>query len=154
MRLFLAHHGEAVPKTVDKARPLTDAGRTDVKRMAEFLATTGIRMNRVIHSDKERAIDTAAILASRLASEVTMEMRAGIRPDDVVEPLASESLGWDGNVLVAGHGPFFSRLVARLVAEDEGKAVIASKPGSVICLERDETGKYGLAWMVRPELLP
>ena len=44
------------------------------------------------------------------------------------------------------------KLVARLVAGDEGKPVAAFVPGTVVCLERDEANHWIVVWMVRPAL--
>ncbi len=46
------------------------------------------------------------------------------------------------------------KLVARLVAGDEGKPVAAFVPGTVVCLEQGEAGHWAITWMVRPELAP
>ena len=40
MHLYLVQHGLAQPKDENPERPLSDRGRTDVGRMASFLART------------------------------------------------------------------------------------------------------------------
>jgi len=37
VRLYLVQHGEAVPEEVDPTRPLSEAGKLDVERLAWFL---------------------------------------------------------------------------------------------------------------------
>jgi hypothetical protein len=44
------------------------------------------------------------------------------------------------------------RLVAYLVTGDAGLPLVAYRPGSVVCLERDG-GDWLLQWMLRPGLL-
>ena len=44
------------------------------------------------------------------------------------------------------------RAVAYLVTGAETPGVVAFRPGSIVCLERDDDS-WRLAWMVRPELL-
>ena len=68
MKLYLVQHGEACAKDVDPDRPLTDAGKADVERLAAFLGQVGIRVDRVIHSGKLRAVQTAERLAGVLAN--------------------------------------------------------------------------------------
>jgi len=153
MKLYLVHHGEAVPKDQDPDRPLTDKGCADLERLAIFLEQAGIPVGRFIHSGKTRARKTAEILAVRIAPDVTLEQKKGIKPDDAVEPLAEEISGWQQDTLVAGHGPFISRLIPLLLTGEQGLRLVASKPGTIFCLERDEAGDFRIWWMVGPELL-
>jgi len=44
-----------------------------------------------------------------------------------------------------------ARLVAHLVAGDEQLPMVAFKPGSLVCLERN-VDSWQIAWMLRPEL--
>ena len=41
MRIYLTQHGLAVPKDIDPDRPLSEQGREDVRRLAEFLDKAG-----------------------------------------------------------------------------------------------------------------
>lgn len=153
MKLYLVHHGEAVPKSVNPERPLTPRGRQELAKLAMFLGNAGVQVARVLHSTKQRAHDTAVILAERLAPGVTLEERHGICPDDAIEPLLGELLTCRVDLLVAGHGPFMVRLVSRLLAGSIAPEFVISLPGSAFCLERDASGIYRLCWMIRPELL-
>ena len=63
MKLYLVQHGEAHAKNVDPERPLTERGHGDVARLAAFLSRAGVRVERVIHSGKLRAEQTAGVLA-------------------------------------------------------------------------------------------
>ncbi len=49
MKLYLVQHAEAVPAEDNPDRPLSDKGRTDVQRVASFLARS-VRVGRIIHS--------------------------------------------------------------------------------------------------------
>ena len=66
MRIYLTQHGLAVPKDVDPDRPLSEQGRQDVQRLADFLKNTGAQVEQVLHSGKTRAEQTATILAPAL----------------------------------------------------------------------------------------
>jgi phosphohistidine phosphatase len=154
MRLYLVQHGEAVPEDVDPARTLTASGRADIAGIAGFLAPAGVRVERVMHSGKLRAEQTAAILAAALAPKLTPEARAGLNPNDSTDGVAREAGAWDQDVMLVGHLPFMARLASRLVAGREDAGVVAFRPGSVLCLERADQQPWTIAWMVRPELLP
>ena len=153
MKLYLVHHGEAVPKEQDPDRPLTDKGREDLQKLATFLERAGVRVARIIHSGKERARDSAEILRARIAPGVDLEQRKGIKPDHPVEPLLLDIHTWRLDTLVAGHGPYISKLVPSLITGNQDPKFVATKPGTIICLEREERVQFCICWMLRPELL-
>lgn len=153
MRLYLVQHGEALSKEADPERPLSEKGRNDARRMAEALGRAGVRAARVLHSGKPRARETAELLAQTIAPGVRGAERAGLDPNDAAEPFAREVAGWQEETLVVGHLPFMERLAARLVSGQEGRPVASFRPGTVVCLERDEEARWAIAWMLRPELL-
>jgi phosphohistidine phosphatase len=152
MRLYLAQHGEALSADDDPARPLSEAGRQDVAALAKFLEASGLSIARIVHSGKLRAEWTAAILATALAPTAPIESRAGLAPNDSVTEFARQAEDWHEDHLVVGHLPFVDRAVAYLVTGAEAPGVVAFRPGSIVCLERDDDS-WRLAWMVRPELL-
>lgn len=153
MRLLLVQHGEACAKDVDPERPLTDRGVADVARLAEFLRAAGVRAERVIHSGKLRARQTAARLAEAIAPGVALETSGLVQPNDNPGAFDWQSESWDRDTLVVGHLPFLSRLVSHLVIGDQERTVTAFEPGSAVCLELGEGARWRLAWMIRPELL-
>jgi phosphohistidine phosphatase len=154
MRLYLVQHGDAVPEQLDSERPLSAAGRQDVEAVARLLARSGIRAERLAHSGKLRAHQTAELLAAALAPDMVLEAMAGLNPSDPVEPMVQRIADWTSDAVLVGHLPFMGRLVARLVAGDERKPVAAFVPGTVVCLEKAEAGDWVIAWMLRPELAP
>jgi phosphohistidine phosphatase len=154
MKLYLMQHGEALPKEVDVERSLSEQGRSDVGRTADFLRSAGIEVARVAQSGKTRARQSAEILASAVLRGGTPELLDGIDPKDPVMPFADLVSVWDEDSLVVGHLPFMSRAVCLLLTGDEEHAAVDFRPGSLVCLEREEGGPWGLAWMVRPELFP
>jgi phosphohistidine phosphatase len=153
MRIYLTQHGLAVPKDVDPDRPLSEQGRKDVRRLAEFLGSAGIRVERVLHSGKTRAEQTAVILAKALLSEGEPQAQAGLGPNDPLEKLTSEIAFWSADTLLVGHLPHLGRLASLLLARDPDQPLLALQPGSMACLEKDTEGHWALAWMLRPELL-
>ena len=152
MRLYLMQHGEALPKNVNVERPLSEQGRTDVGHIAEFLRSAGIEVARVAHSGKTRAQQSAQIVAAAVLKEGVLELLEGIDPKDPVMPFAELVSVWDEESVVVGHLPFMSKAVCLLLTGDEEHAAVDFRPGSLVCLEREEDGPWGLAWMVRPEL--
>lgn len=153
MKLYLVQHGEACAKEVDPQRPLSESGKADVERLAAFLSGAAIRIERVLHSGKLRALQTAERLVRVLASGIELEVSSLINPNDDPKAFDWQSDSWDRDTLIVGHLPFLARLVAHLVVEDENRPVAAFKPGSMVCLQRDGEGCWQIDWMIRPELL-
>jgi phosphohistidine phosphatase len=152
MKLYLAQHGNAVAKEEDPARPLSEQGERDVRSMASRLGDAGIQVTRVWHSGKLRAVQTAEILAKETLSGRKAECIKGLGPNDPVAEFATDADVWDEDTLVVGHLPFMSRLLSLLLVDDAGHELVRFSPGSVVCLERDATDRWVLAWMLRPEL--
>lgn len=153
MKLYLAQHGESLPKDVDPERGLSDKGREDVTQIAELLSRGGVEISVIYHSGKKRAEDTARLLRSCLAAGGVLAQRDGIAPLDPVDRVATEAKRWDEDVMLVGHLPFMGKLVSLLVARNDDIPIVAFQPGSVICIERDKAGNWVIAWMIRPELL-
>ena len=153
MRIYLIQHGLAVPKDVDSDRPLSEQGREDVQRLAEFLDRAGIQVGQVLHSGKTRAEQTAVILAEALLPEGQPQAHVGLGPKDPLEKLAPQIAFWSVDTLIVGHLPYLGRLASLLLVFNPDRPVLALQPGSMACLEKDAEGQWMLAWMVRPELL-
>jgi phosphohistidine phosphatase len=151
MKLYLVQHGQAMAKAQDPERPLTEQGRQDVDRLGRFLGQAGIRVQRVIHSGKLRARQTAERLAEAVAPGLQPELSGLLGPNDNPKAFDWQSESWDRDTLVVGHLPFMAKLVAHLVTEDERMPLVAFQPGSLVCLERND-GTWQIAWMLRPEL--
>ena len=166
MRLYLVRHGDATRAEENPRRPLSAKGRGEVERMASFLARSGVRPRRVIHSGKLRAGETAAILARALAPGLMLEESEGLGPEDSPDKLIAAANAWaeaalDGrggagaaasDALIVGHMPFMARALAALVGADAAPEFAAFASGAVACLEMDE-GRWRLLWLVAPELL-
>jgi phosphohistidine phosphatase len=153
MKLYLLQHGDALPEEVNPDRSLSELGRNDVIRLAEFVGKNDIRVQRVHHSGKTRARETAEIIAAQIATGVIIEATTGLNPNDPVEPIAKQINNRQEDTLLVGHMPFMGRLAAYLLSGNSSSKFVAFKPGSMLCLERNESGDWAITWMLRPELL-
>ncbi|MGD2138656.1 MAG: phosphohistidine phosphatase SixA [Gammaproteobacteria bacterium] len=155
MRLYLAQHGEAVPKAEDPERPLSEQGSRDVLAVAALLQAGGVRVEKVWHSGKARAEQTARLLAGAVLPRGRKPQAIeGIAPNAAVADFSVDADVWEEDTLVVGHLPFMARLVALLTTGDSEREIVAYCPGSVVCLERADAGHWLVLWMVRPDLLP
>jgi phosphohistidine phosphatase len=152
MKLYLAQHGLALSKEEDPERPLSETGRQQLESLARMLGAAHVRVQRVWHSGKPRALQTAACLARRMMPRGKIEQVAGLGPNDPVAEFIADADVWQEDTLVVGHLPFMSRLVSLLVLNDEQCELVSFLPGAVACLERIDHDRWVLAWMLRPEL--
>ena len=157
MKLYLVRHGEALDEDEDPKRPLSTKGRNDVARVAAMLDEAGVRVDSVQHSGKLRAAETAAIMSGSLAIDGTISHRAGIAPNDPVEPVLDQlqSIRGDdgGGLMLVGHLPQLGRLASRLLCGEEDCIAVGLAAGGVLCLEGLGTS-WSLVWLVVPELAP
>ena len=152
MKLYLVQHGEAVPKDENPERPLSAQGELDVHAMTAMAKDAGITVERVWHSGKQRAEQTANILASAVLSGGVAEVVKGIGPNDPVAEFASDADVWEGDTLVAGHLPFMSRLVSLLVGGNHEREIVQFYPGGIVCLQRVTVDHWVILWMIRPDI--
>jgi phosphohistidine phosphatase len=155
MDLYLMQHGQATTVAENSERPLTDAGRAAVQRVAARAGAAGVRVSHCVHSGKLRAEQTARLLAREIGAEASLEARLGLAPNDAVAPAAEwlrEVTGHQGLALV-GHLPFLDRLASLLVAGDEQVQVVRFRMGGLVKLEpkKDRDG-FSVAWAIPPDL--
>jgi phosphohistidine phosphatase len=159
VQLYLMRHGEARSQDEDPERPLTEAGRATVERVASRAALLGFRVDRLYHSGILRARQTAAVLARHLGAGDHLEERAGLAPLDPVGPVADwlleeASSGRDQAIAIVGHLPFLARLAGRLVAGDETAELLLFPAGALVKLvPQGRRDRFAVAWVLAPELL-
>ena len=152
MKIYLARHGDAVSKQENPDRPLSGEGRKDVSHVADILEQSNAAVDRVIHSGKLRAQQTAEILTQSVMHDVEMETAPDMNPNDPVEPWIERIEGFEQDAMLVGHMPFLGKLVSRLVTGKEDTDVVFFHAGAVVCLERTDDGRWGIIGMIRSAL--
>jgi len=153
MRLYLVRHGQAAPQGGDSGRSLSTRGKADVRRVADFLVPLGLRVDRVLHSGKRRAQQTAELLAGAVGAAQNVEQVPGLCPMDDVDSFAYTVNGWSEDTMVVGHLPFMEKLLSRLITGDEDYSTAMFWPGTIACLMAGEDGMWSIGWVIQPELL-
>ena len=154
MNLYLVQHGQSKPEEEDPERRLTHKGIGEVQKVAKFLSSLKLEVNVVWHSGKPRARQTAELLAEAIGASDGIEQHEGLGPKDKVAPTKKALEQSGGDMMIVGHLPFLGKLVALLVTGNDENEVVQFQFGSVVCLEQRDGGKWKVAWMIRPELLP
>jgi len=154
MYAYLIQHAEAKPEEEDPERSLTERGWHEARRVAGFLAgPAGVQVERIVHSGKTRARQTAEVLAEALRP------RGGVHAADGLEPMADPQL-WaarlqetEGDIALVGHLPHLARLASLLLCATPEREPVRFRYAGVACLERREFGAWSAGWMVIPAIL-
>lgn len=150
MELILWRHAEAEDGLPDLARELTDKGRKQATKMADFLRPRLPEHTRILVSPAIRTQQTAHALTKHFDTEPNIGTAAA--PQDILA-----AAGWpeaSGCVLVIGHQPTLGQTAAQLLGAST--ASFSVKKGAVWWLSRREReGDYQtrLRLVISPEFL-
>ena len=153
MRLFLVRHGLAEdvgPDGTDAARRLTAEGRKRIHAAALGLRGRGVRPDVLLTSPVTRALETALILGEVLeqSPQSVAALQTGSSPQAVVRALAAFEAS--GRVLVVGHEPTLSEVVALLLTGTPRGLAVRFKQGTCVALDvatLTSTPVAALRWM-------
>jgi phosphohistidine phosphatase len=154
MQLYLVQHGAAKSEAEDPQRRLTADGAKTVELMAVYLAKLKLHIDRIEHSDKERARQTAEIMATHLHPADGTRQVAGLAPNDDVGPMRERLQNESKSLMIVGHLPHLSRLLSAQLGVQQDRTLVTFQMGGVVYLERDDNREWRLRWAVVPELLP
>jgi len=151
MTVYLVRHGAAKSEAEDPARPLSEMGRDQVRRVARHAAGAGLRVAEIRHSGLLRARETAEILATHLSPARRTKATEGLRPgDDAAMAQAAIEAAADP-VMLVGHLPHLDRLASALLVGRPERTLIGFSEAAVVCLAKTE-GLWLLHWMLTPDL--
>lgn len=156
MLLDLLRHADAGDPMAwdgpDAARPISDKGRKQAKRLGDHLRTIGYQTGAVITSPKLRAAQTAETVADRIDMTVIEDDRlAGSLDLEIVEEILRDA-GDPDRAMLVGHDPDFSELLSVLCAA----AGVAMRKGALARIEIDRplhAGGGTLRWLLPPDAL-
>ncbi len=149
-QLYLVQHGEALSKDVDPKRPLSDKGRADIERLAEWLGKQGVKVAEILHSGKTRSRQTAELLERLLESRGRIHQGDRLGPNDSSKVFLDRLHGHPEDILVAGHMPFVARVASLAITGGPYRQVVDFEPGSVAGLERHDAVAWRLFLFARP----
>ena len=156
MALFLVQHGISAPKDIDPEKGLSDLGREESHRIAEVAKGYKIPVQKIVHSGKKRAQQTAGIFHEILNLEIPTEEISGITPMDDVRIFAA-TIELEENLMVVGHMPFMERLASFLTTGSENCRVFKFQNSGIVCLdmERGEGNDddWFIKWTLNPNIL-
>jgi phosphohistidine phosphatase len=159
MELYIFRHGiaaDAVAGQPDADRALTDAGRKKTAEVVRTARRAGVDPSLIVSSPYLRAIQTARIAADEFGYRGEMLRTETLVPHGTPEDVWSELRDYrdERAVLVAGHEPLLSQLVAWLLAAPELR--VDMKKAAMVRLDLESFGPvpHGtLRWMITPKLV-
>jgi phosphohistidine phosphatase SixA len=138
--LILLRHAEAVPIETtgdDQARPLSSRGEQEAQAAGLWLASHGLRPERVLCSPTRRTDETTRLALAAIDAAPVPQMAVEIYNASPGELLALlDQHGDAGTVMLVGHNPGIERLVALLV-EGRSDDFRGMPPGAMAVLHLD-----------------
>lgn len=152
MAIYLVQHGKCYSKEQDPRKGLSPEGAAEVQRIAKVAADYGIRVNKILHSGKDRASQTARIMAEALNPAEGVNAVEGINPlDDVVS--CAETLDLAAGIMIVGHLPFLEKLTAYLVTGRPESPIFKMQNGGILCLGAAEGSQQAVVkWALMPNI--
>ena len=160
MNLYILRHGIAVDHSAagyenDDERPLTGKGERKLWAIAEAMKALEISFDLILSSPLVRARQTAEIVADALKCRKRMEITDTLAPQESAKPLIEylRDQGAVDDVVLVGHEPFLSRLIASLISGNSDTSVLLKKGG--FCKLSTDDLKHGkcaiLEWLLTPK---
>lgn len=153
MKLYVLRHGKAdwpEWKDDDNLRPLTDAGKAELRRAAKFWKKIGVAPEWIFSSPLPRAAQTAEIVQKQLGGQLQMEAR--LAPG--ATPRAAKSLFRlkRSDAMLVGHEPDLSEIIRHFTG-----AHIKMSKGGLARLDFDEldfdiSGSALLVWLLSAKI--
>lgn len=154
MKLYCVRHGQALPPSLTEPDPILSAeGESDIARVATALNRRGVSAYAVYSSYKKRAKQTAAIISEKLEIRGEAEVTDLLDPARSVDLLIAEIEHWCDDTVLVSHMPFIGELVSQLVSKQAREQLVKFTPGTVVCLERGDSGQWIIGWVLRADLL-
>lgn len=139
VRIALVRHGDAPFHIIDSKRQLSNKGKVEAHNTAIYLKEIKYHVKEIIHSDLERAKDTAEIIRQEIAPEITCQVSQDLRPESLTDIWEHNLMAWekDRDLLIVSHMPFLPLLLEQLT----GKRIPFPTAGCVV-LEKEEDGVH------------
>ena len=163
MELFILRHAIAVPHGTrgyerDGERPLTPKGEKRMKQIAEVLRALDLSFDLLLSSPLTRARQTAEIVArafdAKTKLKFTEHLAVGGDPRALVDEVAA-TYGSFERVMLVGHEPYLSDLIAVLLSGEATLSITMKKGG--LCKLTVDALHYGrcatLEWLLTPGVM-
>jgi len=129
------------------------AGRAQVRKVAGMLSRMKIRVGLIECSTKQRAIQTAEILADAIGARDLVVPRQGLAPNDGIRTVQNGLMEASDDRMLVGHLPYMEAMTSALLGGPRSRIQVSFSPATMLCLSGEPGLSWRLDWMVSPELL-
>ena len=162
MNLYILRHAIALDhadwKGPDSDRPLTKEGIRKMKKVAKGMHRMELKFDWILTSPYRRAYDTASIVAREFKAASKLKTLRALAsdgdPKKLMQHLGRDYRTWE-SILLVGHEPYLSRLVAMLISGHTDTELTFKKGGlcalSASSLTYDRCAR--LEWLATPKML-
>lgn len=148
MKLYLIRHGDYASSDITQA--LNQKGEADIERMASYLKNHDVILDKIWHSAKLRAVESAEII-SKVFNCLDMQEKEYLSPNAPVKEIIGDLIGVENNVAIVSHLPFIPKLLSQLVFEEMSASF--SFPTSSVAVAERVGGKWEFCEVITPELV-
>jgi phosphohistidine phosphatase len=145
--IYLVHHADALPPSVDPQRPLSGLGRAHADILAARAAERGVQPDVIWHSGKLRARQTAEAFWRACNPLAELSAIRGLQPADPPAWIRDQVIRETRAVMLIGHMPHLPRLFTLLVSGREDPLLEFPMHG-LIALEIHD-GRAAESWRLR-----
>jgi phosphohistidine phosphatase len=153
MFIYLVQHADSKKEEEDPARPLSEKGLQDIIKVASYLSLLNIVVDKIFHSKKLRAKQTADVLSQTLKPSKGATEIDGLAPMDDPGIWAERLKDLKNDVILVGHLPHMARLASLLLTGNPDKNIVSFRMAGIVCLKRDENSLWSLQWMLTPDVV-
>jgi len=153
MKLYLLQHAKALTAQQDSARPLSEEGRRELRKVAAFIKSLDLSVDYLWHSDKLRAVQTAESLSGAVKVKKAVSESNNLGPNDDVATIRDELVSGQRDIMIVGHLPFLSKLTSLLLTGSESANPVGFRNAGIVCLNCAEENQWQIDWMVTPHTL-
>ncbi|MEH6451838.1 MAG: phosphohistidine phosphatase SixA [Psychromonas sp.] len=146
--IYFVQHGLANTREIDLKRGLSDIGSEQTSKVATYLQHHKIVINKICHSGKLRASQTAAIFSDVLSIPNVCELNC-ILPNEAPEELIKQ-INSDA-VMYIGHLPNLQKVLNLLLCQNIDNKVLSLQNSAVACVEIEDT-TASLKWFITAEM--
>jgi len=153
MLLIIIRHGDANNPVLDPKKGLSAKGIGQAERIAGFLRKQQYVISEIWHSPKQRAVQTAGIIAKILKPEPVLVKRNNLNPENSIEPVVQDLETVDQNLIIVSHLPFVDQLASFLATYNYNSSLFRFSTCASVCLEKTDSPFWRIRWVISPENL-
>jgi phosphohistidine phosphatase len=168
MHLYILRHGIAAERDEwtgdDRKRPLTDAGRQEMREVAQGIRSLDLKLDTLITSPLIRAKETAEFV-KKSVHPATYDSSELLAPGCDLQSLGNLLSEYPKaqELMIVGHEPDLGELIAELIGGSGQHPRIQMKKGACCCIKLASNtgrpagsklaGKGQLIWHLPPQVL-